>query len=639
LDLDISFYTSPELGLHYPTTSFAIASTASDITDAKEKCYHYRASWIASCYCMNSLLDTISSGMGPAAIMESIKSQPKGCTTFFINYSVGTILQYVTIIITVLVNKYLLSMIRYLVASEYHTSVDRAQGSLVYKIFLSLYFNMAVLVLLASGRSGPQPISVQKMHIMQGLYSDLDAKWFGNIGTYFILTFITQVSTPILTSLAEFYIMGPLLRAWYYPGVKKLNTSLSRQHDLNTLQVGPIFDATTNQAQVLANVFFAMTYAAGLPISMPLAMVACIFYFYMDKLLLLRYFQRPPKLGNSVMVKVLGALYYAALIRLALACWMFGLLPVPWKGLEGSSGADDDLTSLSQSTILSQTTQSYTGILNTLRSNVVAHSASTSTSDLVTFFTDRIFLPNVFPVFLLFVILILMSVLSALFKLIYRTVPIFWVLECLLKSCSRKNRKIYDSSALKQQKNGKGQGKPYVVDGYDVFMMKHDLRKQSAPMTRAYFKYIPRSDHGGWCSRLCCCRNNKVEPDPRSALDSAARDEGWDVADEREVAIQSGYDLHAHSGRQSPEKSSTGNEIQPEIVDKHRYVTVKHWNKQPPAIVAGVDRYEGELKRTFEIVHEHACSSYALDEIPAYQTAMVGILESLQALKDIDDYY
>jgi hypothetical protein len=405
---------------------------------------------------------------------------------------------------------------------------------------------------------------------------------------------------------------------------RKVTTSIPRQADLNVLQVGPVFDATANQAQVLANIFFAMTYAAGLPISMPLAMVACIFYFYMDKLLLLRYFQKPPVLGNSVMMKVLDVLYYAALFRLAIACWMFGLLPVNWQGFVLKTGTDDDYSYVTASTTsLDPSSTSYTGILMSIRESVVENGNS---MDLITFFTDRLFVPNVFPIFLLFCVIVLSFLLSALFKFIYRVVPIFWVLDCLLKFCSKKNSKIYDSSTTKMAAQGQN------VDGYDIAMIQHELRKHSAPLTGPYFKYVPANQRRG----IFNCCNNRVAPDPRDSIKDTEREEGWDVIEEQDVARLRGiteetlasYNLHYFKSR-------------------NRYIQVKHWMKMAPTLWDSyvneqIDRASvGELKRTFELIREHACSTYALDEIPAYATATVGIIESLQALKEEDDknYY
>lgn len=66
-----------------------------------------------------------------------------------------------------------------------------------------------------------------------------------------------------------------------------------------------------------------MTYSAGLPIMMFMSTIAFYIYFYVDKLLLLRYYAKPPKIGDAIMQIVVKILPWAGAIRLAVACWMY----------------------------------------------------------------------------------------------------------------------------------------------------------------------------------------------------------------------------------------------------------------------------------------------------------------------------
>jgi hypothetical protein len=51
--------------------------------------------------------------------------------------------------------------------------------------------------------------------------------------------------------------------------------------------------------------------------------VAFTIYFNVDKLLLLRYYAKPPKMGDAIMVVILRLLPWAGALRLAVACWMY----------------------------------------------------------------------------------------------------------------------------------------------------------------------------------------------------------------------------------------------------------------------------------------------------------------------------
>ena len=103
-----------------------------------------------------------------------------------------------------------------------------------------------------------------------------------------------------------------------------LSTSIVMQYDLNQIEVGPVFDSTDHTAQLLILLFFAMTFSPGLPLLMPLMCLVFSLYFLVDKLLLCRHYQKPPQLGPSAIKVVTAYLPYAAILRLAVACWMYG---------------------------------------------------------------------------------------------------------------------------------------------------------------------------------------------------------------------------------------------------------------------------------------------------------------------------
>ncbi|CAE7377180.1 unnamed protein product, partial [Symbiodinium microadriaticum] len=60
-----------------------------------------------------------------------------------------------------------------------------------------------------------------------------------------------------------------------------------------------------------------------LPFMMPLLLLAYVMYFRVDKMLLMRFYERPPKMGDAVMRVVLMLMPWAIVIRLGVACWMY----------------------------------------------------------------------------------------------------------------------------------------------------------------------------------------------------------------------------------------------------------------------------------------------------------------------------
>lgn len=88
--------------------------------------------------------------------------------------------------------------------------------------------------------------------------------------------------------------------------------------------MGPLFDSSISCAHFLSMLFFSMTYATGLPLLMPMAFATLTISFYIDKMLLLRFYKKPPHMNDGVMQIILKILPFAAIIRLCFGCWMYG---------------------------------------------------------------------------------------------------------------------------------------------------------------------------------------------------------------------------------------------------------------------------------------------------------------------------
>lgn len=204
------------------TTSTDICQSATcEIDPRSPKCTEIPASTFGACYCITELMNMLKS-TSVADVMNKVKQQSsnKECKTFFINYSSASAMTYLAIFVTVFVNKYLQMFLRIFTKMESHSSIDAEQGSLMLKIFVSMYFNMAILVLIASGKVVGQPPFIKPAHVLQGSYSDFDASWYGSIGTYFITTFIIQAVSPLAINLTMYWVVYPLNRFVNYSSIK-----------------------------------------------------------------------------------------------------------------------------------------------------------------------------------------------------------------------------------------------------------------------------------------------------------------------------------------------------------------------------------------------------------------------------------
>jgi hypothetical protein len=210
---------------------------------------------------------------------------------------------------------------------EKNTSSDVQASQLMTKVFVSTYFNTAIILLLVYGRtSSTNPLvqAIQGVNILAGKYEDFTVKWYSEVGVQLTITCLIASIQPHVEPLVSYLIIGPISRRLARYSISKGQESYVMQHDLNALYVGPRFDVTLRYAQHLNMLFFALTFSAGLPLLLFLALISFALSYLVDRFLLLRFYRRPPQRDERLQVKVNQALPYALFIHLGLACWMYG---------------------------------------------------------------------------------------------------------------------------------------------------------------------------------------------------------------------------------------------------------------------------------------------------------------------------
>jgi hypothetical protein len=271
--------------------------------------------------------------------------------------------------------------------------------------------------------------------------------------------------------------------------------SIVMQHDLNMLEVGPVFDSTDHTAQLLTLLFFAMLYAPGLPLLMPLCCFAFTLYFRVDKFLLCRFYQKPPHIGDEAIRLVISYLPYAAVLRLCFACWMFGNKHI-------------------LVTTSSPSTQAYETFLANIRGEQSSHDGGDG------YIRDRIFRTNVFPLF----ILLLVTLLGIFLNRFWKQLPVFWVwkiLQFVVMSIFYTTKDIFAD----QSEGG-------MIDPWDLLRMKDPLRRQSSPFTGEYYRFVKHKDEiPDTCVQM-------FEYAYLTQLNETEMEEGWRMEDRSDFVVQ-----------------------------------------------------------------------------------------------------
>lgn len=343
---------------------------------------------------------------------------------------------------------------------------------------------------------------------------------------------------------------------------KNKNESIVRQQELNKLEVGPVFDVTGNQALLLALLFFMMTYATGLPITVPMSFITFTLFFYTDKLLLCRFFERPPQVGNRIMKVVLQALGFAGIMRMAVGCWMLGNPFI----------LSPSFIKATASTVVPEYSPAF-GSIDYISLFYISSLSNQYPS--LAFIIRRVLRPNVILLFLLLIIIIVGYVISW----VLPNLPIFWVLKYIFGCCCSKNNKIGDVSSIMKSKS---------LQFYNLQKLNHPYRQESAPFTGEYLKYV----YDKKFSLFSCKFKSESAQD---ALSQQELDEGW------KIMYQNAY--------------------------KYK---VKLW--QEDIDLGNLQRKKFDRKFTYEIIADHGCNSYAIEDIPAYRVALTGLMEAAQKM-------
>lgn len=303
-------------------------------------------STLVGCYCA----DTLKSEIATSGFMSGLKSfmatEMDLCSSLAYAYVLNQVLQVVVAIAVVFINTMLRSVLQVISELEGSPSVGDQQRASANKVFLALFLNTAILALLVNAAL-PAPIAnlrVNGTQVFQGTYSGFNVGWILSVGSGIVLTMLINALSP---HVYVAYLLC-LLRC------RRLTTDSNAvtQGELNKDYTPPEFEMPTRTAVVLNAVFVCLMYAPGMPILLPVAAISMGVFYLMDKIAILRLYQRPPAYDEAMAKFILGWLPYAAICHLLVAIWMYSEPSLLWSprvfgdaSQDGSNNASVDALS------------------------------------------------------------------------------------------------------------------------------------------------------------------------------------------------------------------------------------------------------------------------------------------------------
>ena len=178
-------------------------------------------------------------------------------------------------------------------------------------------------------------------NIMTGSHRDFTVQWFHDVGTAVLLTLIMNVLEPHVL---------PIIKAGFNKLIKELcKRRMVIQYDLNELYTGFNFEPEVRYpqvimsmlshafslspsqhcsvaAQVLNTLFVTLVFCGGMPIALPMAMVALIITLYLDKYMILRFYNksRIEMLDGTIIRIVVKLLPVAIIFHLVITIYIYG---------------------------------------------------------------------------------------------------------------------------------------------------------------------------------------------------------------------------------------------------------------------------------------------------------------------------
>ena len=206
-----------------PETTLTNVATYST-RECKDSDGSYDAQSIVKCYCKQNIYELLTTAnlityakaflasMRPPDPKELGGDDAEYCGAFQGVYLSSYLLSYAAVLITVIINRILKIVLVHLTQYEAHKSLDDEQYSILLKLFITTYVNMAIIVLLAFGIS----VDLEEMppKVGFGMYTDFKRTWFSHIGFYLITTFFISAFIPPVERWIKFRCGRPCMKMY-----------------------------------------------------------------------------------------------------------------------------------------------------------------------------------------------------------------------------------------------------------------------------------------------------------------------------------------------------------------------------------------------------------------------------------------
>ena len=188
-------------------------------------------------------------------------------------------------------------------------------------VFIVQFFNTALLLLMVNANLAEQGSFFSIFSRSVGM-PDFNTQWFNDIGTTLVGAMLFNVYWPVI----EFFV---------FFGIRSLKRLLDRGFSCNfdktktsniqlyiEIYSGPVFFIHFKYSSILNITFVTMMYGLGMPVLFPIASIAILVLYCMEKLMLHYSYREPPMYDESLNKNALNILTWAPLLFVSFGYWM-----------------------------------------------------------------------------------------------------------------------------------------------------------------------------------------------------------------------------------------------------------------------------------------------------------------------------
>jgi hypothetical protein len=211
----------------------------------------------------------------------------------------------------VVVNSLLESIIMRLNSFQRHQSRTGASFSLMIKLFLAQFANTALVVLLVNA----------SLPLFDGDFGDFTLEWHVQVGAQMMTTLFANMLGSHAVTVLNCIAWQPLRR--YFLLRQERHNEVTQKALLSRVSAPP-FCLEAKYAAMLSNIAVILLFSTSYPILYFLGFCTLVISFYAEKLLILRFYEKPQP-GDPRQAEVATRVLQAALLlHAAFGFWMLG---------------------------------------------------------------------------------------------------------------------------------------------------------------------------------------------------------------------------------------------------------------------------------------------------------------------------